>query len=174
MNSGKRFEENFKKSIPEQIAYIRLKDGGGWSDANNTRFTPKNECDFILYDNRNMFMLELKSHKGKSIPYTAIKSADKSKENVLHKAFKFVERLCEFEEKGVVAGFIFNFADVEETYYVPAIGVLSHMLNSGRKSFELDWARSFSEIRISKKMKVNYRYDVEAWCNSNERQITSN
>ena len=77
-NTGKKFEEDIKKSIDDTAFLYRLKDSGGsWQGGNKGRFTPSNICDFILFKGSKLYLLELKSHKGKSIPYTAIKQLDK-------------------------------------------------------------------------------------------------
>ena len=78
MNTGKKFEEDIKNSIDSTAFLYRLRDSGGsWQGGNKSRFTPSNICDFILFKSPRMYLLELKSHKGKSIPYTAIKQLDK-------------------------------------------------------------------------------------------------
>ena len=44
MNSGKRFENNFKNSVPENVFYYRFRDGtSSWSKEENslTRFQAK-------------------------------------------------------------------------------------------------------------------------------------
>ena len=74
MNEGKKFEEDFKKSMDKyNIWNYRLKDSSGsWSNSNGSRFTPKNICDYIAYNNGGLYLLELKSHKGSSLPFAAI------------------------------------------------------------------------------------------------------
>ena len=47
MNEGKKFEEDFKKSMDKyNIWNYRLRDSSGsWSNNKGSRFTPKNICD---------------------------------------------------------------------------------------------------------------------------------
>ena len=65
MNEGKKFEEDFKKSMDKyNIWNYRLRDSSGsWSNNKGSRFTPKNICDYIAYNNGKLYLLELKSHK---------------------------------------------------------------------------------------------------------------
>lgn len=148
MNAGKAFEVDFKASIPDNVYYLRLKDGGGWSNAENTRFTPANECDCILYDQYNMFMLEFKSHKGKSIPFNCISD-------------KQLKSLVEAIQKGVVAGFIFNFRDIEETYFVYADRINEYISGTERKSIPIDYIREVGTRVKQEKKRTRYRYAVE-------------
>ena len=74
MNSGKKFEENFKKSVPENVFYYRFRDGtSSWDKSSKMRFQAKNICDCMLHDGEYLYLLELKNHKGKSLPLSAIR-----------------------------------------------------------------------------------------------------
>ena len=123
MNAGKSFEADFKKSVPDNIYYLRLKDAGGWSSAENTRFTPSNEADCILYDGSNMFLLEAKSHAGKSLPLLASE--------------KQIDSLIKAKDKGVVAGLIINMRDCEETYFMDIEDFTNFVETSERKSIPI-------------------------------------
>ena len=78
-NEGKQFEEDFKKSIPKGYWFYRFKDGtAGFSGEKNSnvRFQAHNIADCEVMGNKYLFILELKSHKGSSIPFNcSIKSA---------------------------------------------------------------------------------------------------
>ena len=74
MTSGKRFEKNVKDSIPEEYFYYRFKDGtSSWGGNDQVRFQARNICDSMLYNGYNLYLLELKSHKGKSLPLSCIR-----------------------------------------------------------------------------------------------------
>ena len=65
-NVGKRFEENFKKSISDEYLLYRLKDSPQAFTQNNlTSFTHKNPCDYFLFDGKRgvFYCLELKTTK---------------------------------------------------------------------------------------------------------------
>ena len=44
-NEGKKFEEDFKKSVPKNLFYYRFIDGTSAWDGGNARFQAKNICD---------------------------------------------------------------------------------------------------------------------------------
>ena len=72
-NEGKRFEEDIKKSVPSEYFYYRFKDGTGnfnGTKNENVRFQAKNICDCEVMTDNYLFLLELKSHLGKSISFT--------------------------------------------------------------------------------------------------------
>ena len=103
-----------------------MRDGtASWGEQENTRFQQSNICDSVLYDSneKRLLLLELKSHKGKSIPFSCIRD-NQLKE--LLKADVF---------KGIYPGIVFNFRDVEETYYLPISKVSEYILTDERKSF---------------------------------------
>lgn len=151
MNAGKSFEADFKKSVPDSIYYLRLKDGGGWSSAENTRFTPSNEADCVIYDGINMFLLELKSHAGKSLPLSCIRE-------------KQIDSLIKAKEKGVVAGLIVNMRDCEETYFIDIEVFDSIVESSDRKSIPISTMREQGIQVDATKKKVHYTYDIDEFC----------
>lgn len=69
INRGKQFEERFKKdwesTFPKSFL-TRLPDQvSGYKGSRNI-------CDFIGYTHDKLFLLECKTHKGLSIPFSAI------------------------------------------------------------------------------------------------------
>jgi recombination protein U len=163
-NPGKAFEEDFKKSIPDRCDVTRLYDAGGWSGGEAggvQRFTPANPCDLIIFARRldpvpmcAMYKLELKSLKGKSLPLGNIKSSDE-------KRLKFVAKLVASEVKGVKAGFIVNFRDTNETFFVLASKVAAFLEAAERASIPITWFRE-NGLLIKQKLKIKrYGYDLE-------------
>lgn len=143
-NPGKQFEKDFYASVSEKedLFVYRLKD-------DNLGFAKvKNPCDFILYKKPNIYLLELKSHKGKSIPFGAIQSYQ-------------IESLYRFSNiDGVKAGFVFNFRDVNETYFVKAVSVYHFYHERERKSFSLDWVKE-NGIAIPQELKrTRFKYHL--------------
>ncbi len=151
-NPGKKFEEDFIKSIPDRCDVTRLKDGGGWSNATNMRFTSNNPCDFIVYSSRGLFgkmyKFELKSTLGKSLPLSNIKSHQ-------------LTGLCDSEDKLVDSGFVVNFRDVNETYFAEASAVWIFTQTESRKSIPLSWFRGKCTQIQQSLIRVRYRYDLE-------------
>lgn len=154
MNAGKKFEANFKASVPDEIFYLRLKDSVGvWQgESDKVRFTPSNPCDCILNYAGFMFLVELKSHKGKSIPFNVFR------ESQLSELYKIIPRLTE------LAVVVFNFSELEETYLVHIADIKEFIeistRNDTRKSFPIDWMREVGYFVPHKKKKVNYTYDI--------------
>ena len=149
MNTGKKFEEDIKNSIDDTAFLYRLRDSGGsWQGGEKSRFTPSNICDYILFKSPNMYLLELKSHKGKSIPYTVIKQLDK----LLEVSNRKLENL------GVYL--LLNFADLEETYVIEVESVASIKESKSRKSLSIEDVREYGYKVDQVKKKVRYRYKL--------------
>jgi recombination protein U len=145
-NDGKKFEEDFRRSTPPEVYVHRVKDAG--SDKTHLRGV-KNECDFIFYRYPWMYLLEMKSHKGKSIPFGALTAEQ-------------IEGLSEHAIRpGVKAGFVFNYRELGETYYVPAVDVAEYMCYTERQSFPVDWCRQVGRRVDQRLVRTRYRYDVD-------------
>ena len=148
LNSGKRFEQNFKASVPPNVFCYRLKDGASaWGGGTNTRFQCSNMCDYMLFDNI-MILAELKSHKGKSLPLKEIR------ENQVK------EMLGADRFDGVHPMLIANFEDTGECFALP-INRLQKFIEAGeRKSIPIEYFVE-NAIKIpAKKKKVNTEYDL--------------
>lgn len=153
-NEGKKFEQDIIKSIPEGVFYYRLRDSAGtWQGGDNTRFTPSNICDLIVFNEGNLYLLELKSHKGKSIPLTCIRENQ-------------IEGLMKAYKKGIKAGYIINFRDIEETYYFSANSMNSFLNTEERKSIPLQRVREYGILIPQEKKRVRYKYDLNVLLNS--------
>lgn len=157
VNEGKKFEQDFKSSVPDDVWYYRFRDGtatfyGGIENNNGTRFQQSNICDCQLYY-YGLFLLELKSHKGKSLSHGQFMT---TKGEIKH-----LHELVLAQAFGINAGVIINMRDVEETYYLHADVVLDHILNSGRKSIPLDFMRENGYRLIAEKKITRYRYDIK-------------
>jgi recombination protein U len=154
-NPGKKFEEDFVKSIPDRCDITRLKDAAGWSNATNVRFTSKNPCDFIVWSEREfgegegvVYKLELKSTLGKSLPFGNIKQHQ-------------LDSLEDSEMKGVWAGFIVNFRDTSQTFRILASDVSSFMSRTDRKSIPIAWFEENAILIKQSLIRVRWRYDLE-------------
>jgi len=149
-NPGKDFEKDFVKSIPDRCDITRLKDGGGWSNATNMRFTSSNPCDFIVFSESGqdtIHKLELKSTLGKSLPFGNIKEHQ-------------LEELYQSSLKGVEALFIVNFRDVNETYRVSVQALRAFINQTDRKSVPLSWFRECTILIPQTLIRVRYKYDL--------------
>lgn len=152
MNSGKRFEQNFKYSIPNEVFYYRFKDGtANWSGGSNqnVRFQAKNICDCMLYYNGKMFLLELKSHKGKSLPLSCIRTN------------QIEELLDSSEYKGIIAGLVIEFSDLKEYYFINIRQFKDYFeMNPNKKSIPIQFLRDNCYQFSYDLKKINVRLDI--------------
>jgi len=153
MNPGKVFEENFKKSIPEDTYYLRLHDSSiGFDIENSTqRFALKSPYDCILFRKGKMYCLELKSVAKGAISYSGANPNIKENQiNELTKAYRY----------GCISGMVVNFRNTGNTYYVPIETLTFMMLNSNKKSMNEKDVEYYGTMIPHRKLKVNYRYDL--------------
>lgn len=148
-NNGKRFEENWKNSISEEIFYYRLRDSSNtWSNGDKTRFTPSNICDCIIFDGEILFTLELKSTKGKSLPFNNIKE------------HQIKDLLWCSEFANIVSGFVIEYSDFDECYFIEISIFKKFFDKKERKSLPIDFCRK-NGIKIGvEKLKINRRFNV--------------
>lgn len=153
---GKVFEAEIKASIPLGFFVERYKD-------TTAKFRGvANPADFRLYKYPLTFLWELKSHKGKSIPLTKIRESQLTGMRKAHK------------QKGIYCGFLLNFRDLEETYYIPFYDLLAayyietdegeiERKPNVRKSIPVDWCRENGVQIVQHKKRVRYSYDLREW-----------
>lgn len=150
VNAGKRFEQDFQNSVPAGIYCYRLKDAGGWSKDQATRFTPSNDYDFILYRRPSLFALELKSVAGGRWPFSL---RPKQREGLLRAA-----------EAGVHAGVLLNFRKEARTLWLPIdelIDAERMLLAVGRKSINFAGACDLARFELRGEKKISrHVYDV--------------
>lgn len=154
-DEGKLFEQDIRSSIPPEFFIERYKD-----DTAGFRGVA-NPADFRIYKYPFTFLWELKTHKGKSIPLSKIRG---SQLRGMRKAEPYY---------GVCCGFLLNYRDLEETYYVPFWMIVRgyYFLNDdeeyepirgGRKSIPVEWCRE-NGVRIHQtKKRVRYSYDLSS------------
>lgn len=156
-NKGKVFENNFRLSIPKNpnVFYYRLKDTASSYYGGNEflRFSQSNIADaFLLNTNQkttHLLILELKNHKGKSLPYNAIR------ENQLN------EMLKASEYNNVVPFIIVFFSDIERCFALHIVKVMKFIQESERKSVPIEYfEQEGTEIEVIK-LRTNYRYNIE-------------
>ena len=157
MNAGKQFEKDFKSSVLDDQFYLRLNDAGGCSKSADLRFTKSNLCDCIVHPpiSSILYLLELKSHTGSSIPESAI-NGDPKKRKAGQKTR--VERLAEIDQVGTFPAFVCNFRDYSETYIIGAYYVQQEL--TVRKSLSLGTCRELGTMIPQRKLRVHWRYDL--------------
>lgn len=155
VNEGKKFEQNFKESVPKDVYYKRLPDSSVGFDIENStqRFALKSPYDCFLYSKGKLYCLELKSVKDGSISYEG--SSPKIKEHQ-------IKELVIANSYGCTAGFILNFRNTHNTYFLPIAQFEFLKQGLGKKSFNEKDIAPISVLLPYKKLKVNYRYDLSA------------
>lgn len=155
-NLGKVFEAEIKASIPSDFYVERYKDD------TSGFYGVSNPADFRLYKYPLTFLLELKTHKGKSIPLSKIRP---NQVKGMYGAS---------QHKGIYCGFLLNYRDLEETYYITCRELVAeyYIVNDkgefevnpdGRKSVPVEWCRENGERITQKKKRVRYSYDLAEW-----------
>lgn len=150
MTTGKRLENNFKLSVPSDIFFYRFKDGtSSWGGNEMTRFQAKNISDCLMFDGSRLFLVELKSTKGKSLPFSNIRT---SQIEDLSKANKF---------KNIVAGFFIEFNEIDRAFFIKIEDFISFQKTSSRKSIPIEeLEKSGTEVETTK-LRVNNRFNVK-------------
>lgn len=103
-NTGKRFEADFKKSVPSYALLYRLPDSAqAFGGSSNLRFSSKNPFDYLIWNSKShiLYALELKTVAGKSISF----ERNKEEHGEIH--WHQVEGLNKWNKyDGIVCGFI--------------------------------------------------------------------
>lgn len=165
---GKRFEQNWKNSVPSYILYYRPPDSAQGFDVGSSgklRFSQHSPCDCMMFDGETgkFYTLELKSVQSTSISF----ERTKEEKGVIHRYQ--LDSLKKFGEyNNVISGFLLDFRKSDNTYFVGIDDVLNMINNIDKKSFnENDLSTRCSPILIHKqKLRTNYRYDVKFFLKS--------
>lgn len=149
-NPGKAFEEDFKKSVPEDCFVYRFKDGtANFNGAKNenVRFQAKNICDFMVMTKEDLVLMELKSHAKVSIGFDCIRNNQ-------------IEEMSKIQHPKIKTYFIFNFRDMEKTFAIESKKIKEYMETAERGSFPFKWCEENGIEIIGTKKKVRYKYDL--------------
>lgn len=166
-SAGKKFEKQFKNSIPDYCLKHRLRDSAqSFNQSNLTKFSWDNPCDFFMFDSiaHILYCLELKSTKNKFITFEDIDS-DEKQNKMIHK-HQIVSLLDFSKFENVISGFILNFRDeehdMERTYFID-VKDFNTMCKKIKKSScnEIDLIMH-GAIKISGiKKRVNYTWNID-------------
>lgn len=156
-NPGKVFEECIKASVPDTCWIYRLRDNASsFAKGTNTRFTSSNICDYIAYDDlsRTLFLWELKSTGGTSIPLKMIRQNQ-------------IDGMLDASKHNLVAGFLFNYRDKNNDTFFMSINDFVGMLGIIQKqSFNVKDLLSNGAIRIENtKKRTRYTYNIQKLIN---------
>lgn len=156
-NAGKKFEEDFKNSVnTDEIFLQRLKDGTtGTVNGQMVRFKNKNLCDFILFRDGLLVLVELKSFLGKSMPFTNIKDTVDEQQTFLYNL-----RL-EARKNNVKAYMILNFRELNETYAIDIHNFDEFYKITNKKSINIDEVRQIGKQLFQHKKIKSFRYVID-------------
>lgn len=170
MNSGKKFENTFKASIPDACLYYRLPDPPqSFNQSSSLRFSRKNPCDVFLFDSLSstFLALELKTTKNSSFTFEDISLNEDQPTKMIHKhqilALQNYSKL-----NHIVSGFIFNFRDeensTETTYFQSINDFLDMIADLRKKSFNIQDLLGFNPVQVTgKKKRINYSWDIDGF-----------
>ena len=158
INAGKKFENDFKNSVDtDKIFLHRFKDGTtGTVNGQMIRFKNKNLCDFVLFKDGQLVLVELKSFLGKSISFSNIKSTVDEQQTFLYNL-----RL-EAKKNNVKAYMILNFRDLSETYAIDIHNFDEFYKMTSKKSISIDEVRQLGKQLFQQKKRTNYRYEINS------------
>ena len=156
-NEGKKFEEDIKKSIPDDVYCYRIKDpaqsfGGG---GQFTRFSPKNECDFFFYKKPVLIAAELKSNQGTSISFAKNKG---EKGEIKYDQIQF---LFSAQRYGIKCGLLLNYRKTDTTYWIDISDFMLFLDNTQKKSVNESDLKQYNAIVVpSTKKRTRNSYDL--------------
>lgn len=167
-NAGKKFEQLWKQSAEKQGLFIlRLNDSDMSFNPNKelrSRFTLKSPCDFIMFNDGHLYMLEMKSTHSKSISFQ--RELDNGGMIKLHQISSLSN--AGLHER-VEAGFVINFRNEtegesysEDTYYWPIEAFNDYFVSNDRKSAKpIDIVQHGGIIVSQEQRRKLYDYDVK-------------
>lgn len=169
VNAGKQFESDFRYSIPKTKGYLlqRFNDSSqSYQKCKDVKFTPKNPCDFILFDTSKkiLYFLELKSTKYKAITFEDVNYNDEQNKMVHKHQIKALTKFSDYAN--VVGAFLFNFRDednnMERTYYQDIKDFNRMCKDINKQSFNEVDLLLHKAIKISGvKKRIHYIWDIE-------------
>lgn len=168
MNEGKRFERDFKASIPPDAWCYRLRDSPisyyGGSEAEGIRFAQDNICDFFLYRRPTLYLLELKTVGTRSAALASLFGKYDPDKHAYKKQKHLQDMAVAATRQGLQALVVLNYRLSEHTYAIDADTVLRFVEqaidNNGRKSIPEDWCQANGTPIAARRLRVNWRYDV--------------
>ena len=165
MNEGKRFERDFKASVPADAWCYRLRDSPvsyyGGSGAEGIRFAQDNLCDFVLYRAPTLYLLELKTVGTPSAALTSL-FGKFDPEKRCYKKQRHLQDMAKAEQSatGLRALVVLCYRRTGHTYAVPAREWVERAAAGGRKSIPEEFCINHGTPVAARQLRVNWRYDV--------------
>lgn len=119
-NRGKDFEKKFREDFlknPKCVFIYRIPDQLSGYKGSST-----NICDFIVYNDSKLYLIETKSHNGNTWPFSS---------------FPQYNRMVEYVGKpGIRVGVVLWLVDKDTVVYLP-LNTIKEMILEGKKSFNI-------------------------------------
>ena len=148
MNTGKKFENNFKASVPKEFYYLRLHDPAVGFTGGNSSYAVSNPFDCLMYTGQRLYWREDFETDGKKHTFEIKKHQIQG----LQKAAAF---------PSIFAGLVINFRQAGETYYIPIDRFIAYTDVLDKKSLNAKDAAAMGGTPVGvRKLKVNERYDI--------------
>ena len=161
INNGKRFENNFRDSLPSDYWFYRLRDSAAsfYGGNDNLRFANTNIADNLVFNGKTLFINELKAHAGKSIPLNCIRE---NQAKMMSKASVYDNIKCTL--------FVF-FYSVGRCFALDIKDFMEFLENTDRKSIPIAYFEEKAvEISVIEK-KVNFRYELYDYFSNKKEEI---
>lgn len=160
MNDGKRFENDWKASVPSDCKYHRIRDSAqSFGGSDQLRFSSKNPYDHEIYKYPNLFCIEQKSTKEKSVSFERI--GEKSTSSPMIKSYQLSGLLESSKYKGTISGLLLNFRGYSQTYFIHISDFLSFIDLTPKKSINQIDISSIRHVVIEQTLKrTHYSYNV--------------
>lgn len=176
VNFGKRFEDDFKSSLPDYCLIHRLRDSGqsftNYAERSDNNYSWKNECDFIFFDDRHRieYSVENKTTKFKTMNWESKEEYETNK-RLGKKSTKLIKwhqinSLIKFDRFNyAVPCFFLNFrnddTNAQRTYFIHINDFVKMIKTLNKKSFdEIDLINN-GAIKINGlKKRTRYAWDI--------------
>ena len=162
VNTGKIFEQNFKKSVPDGFYYLRLKDPAvGWTGG-ASKYSPSNPFDCLIYTGTGLHCIELKTTASAITFWKEEFENDGKKHTFEIKKHQIIGLHDAGRYENTYPSLIINFRNAGETWRIHIDSFIEWAQSTTKKSMNHKDASQIGSIVPSKILKVNERYDIGA------------
>jgi recombination protein U len=164
MNSGKKFEKSFKDSFPKDVYIERMSDPAqSFYQGDGLRFSPTNPYDYFFFSCPNLVTIELKSKDSTSLTFWRQDFEVKDKKQSFEIKKCQIEGLHKASQyKGVIAGFVINFRNVNHTYFLHINDFLNLTSTLDKKSINEQNIVTSNGLLIEQTLlRTNYTYNIQ-------------
>lgn len=144
-NVGKIFEEDFIKSVPNNIFHFRFRDLPYFLVKNSQYKVNNNPADFLVFY-KNLFILELKSCN------TTSYSINNTRQNQVDGLLKYSKI------ENVICGFIINMRKYNKTYFLSINDYL--LITNNKKSINLKDLNTYGILIEQELKRTRFKYEV--------------